>query len=75
MLEEEAGRGRSGLAAQLEKVAPEDRRARAAVESACAMEALRLQLADQEVKVKKVVDFLDNIVTIAAVLFGKSEVR
>eukprot|EP00903_Cladosiphon_okamuranus_P012891 g12037.t1 len=46
--EEEAERRREELAAQLEKMAPHDRRACAAAESACAMEALRLQLSDQE---------------------------
>lgn len=47
--EAEAERGRAELAAHLEKMAPHDRRACAAAESACAMEALRLQLSDQEV--------------------------
>eukprot|EP00752_Nemacystus_decipiens_P007780 g6948.t1 len=46
--EEEAERGRAELAAKLDKMSPHERRACAAAESACAMEALRMQLADQE---------------------------
>lgn len=51
MAEAEAERGRAELAAQLEKMAPNDRRACAAAESACAMEALRLRLSEEEVRI------------------------
>lgn len=52
MAEEAAERGRTELAAKLEKMAPHDRRACAAAESAWAMEALRLHLSDHEVRIK-----------------------
>lgn len=48
-LEAEAEKGRAELAALLEKAAPGDRRACAVAENACAMETLRLELANQEV--------------------------
>lgn len=50
MLEAEAERGRVELAAQLEKAAPGDRKLCAAAESACAMDTLRLELTNQQVR-------------------------
>lgn len=50
VLEAEAERGRVELAAQLEKAAPGDRKLWAAAESACAMDSLRLELANQQVR-------------------------
>ncbi len=49
-LEEEAERGRAELAAQLEKAAQGDSKARTAAENALSMESLRLQLSSEEVR-------------------------
>ena len=65
LLEEEAEKGRAELAAQLEKAAQGDRRARAAAENALSIETLRLQLSSHEVIVSLLVSVFSGPLVLA----------